>query len=156
MDLLAWIAASPPAAALKASGTLYLFVNAAHILSIGLIVGSILPLDLRLIGLLRGPPVAVLGPFLSRAAATGTVLAILTGLCLFSVRPTEYAGNPAFLTKVTLVAAGIFNAFALRLTGHWRRMVAGGAVHPLLRLQAFVSLSIWLAAVVAGRWIGFL
>ena len=43
----------PPSIWLRRSGTLYLMVNAAHIGSIGLLIGSIVPLDLRLLGLIR-------------------------------------------------------------------------------------------------------
>lgn len=154
-DALAWLAATPVAAALKTSGTLYLVVNAAHILAIGLIVGAILPLDLRLIGVIRAVPLAAIGPLLSRTAALGVALAVLTGLCLLSVRPQEYAGNPAFLAKVGLAALGIVNAAVLHLRGDWRAAFATGAVTSVLRLQALLSLAIWLGAVLAGRWIAF-
>ncbi|HUH50314.1 MAG TPA: DUF6644 family protein [Mycoplana sp.] len=155
MQGLEWIAATPIAAALKAWGTLYLFVNAAHILSIGLIVGAILPLDLRLLGLFRSHPLSVLGPYLSASAAIGVALAIATGICLFSVRPMEYAANPAFLTKLVLLACGVLNALSVHGTTRWMTAVNLGKVSPLLRLQAFLSLTLWVATLVAGRWIAF-
>ena len=155
MDLLGWIAGSPVAMAMKGSATLYMLVNAGHILSIGLIVGAILPLDLRLIGFFRHTPVAVIGPFLARAAATGVVLAILTGLLLFSVRPSDYAGNPAFLAKIGLLVLGVLNAVLLHRGRAWRGATSGGQLSTTLRVQAAVSLVIWISAVVAGRWIGF-
>ena len=155
MDLLGWIAGSPVAMAMKGSATLYMLVNAGHILSIGLIVGAILPLDLRLVGFFRNTPVAVIGPFLARAAATGVVLAIFTGLLLFSVRPSDYAGNPAFLVKIGLLVLGVINAALLHGGRGWREASSGGGISAPLRLQAAVSLVIWIAAVVAGRWIGF-
>ncbi|HEV7245915.1 MAG TPA: DUF6644 family protein [Shinella sp.] len=156
METLAWFSTTPVAAALKASGTLYLVVNAAHILSIGLIVGAILPLDLRLIGVVRAAPIAAIGPLLSRTAATGIVLAIVTGLCLFSVRPQEYAQNPAFLAKVGLVAIGIVNALILHRRSDWRMAMSTDSAPPTLRVQAVFSLVIWIGAVLAGRWIGFI
>jgi len=131
-------------------------VNAAHILSIGIIVGSILPLDLRLLGLFRDVPIGVVGPYLSRSAAIGIALAIVTGFCLFSVRPVEYAGNPAFLTKMTLLVLGVLNAATLHLTPQWRDAIKGGPLSPRVRLSALLSMSIWTGAVLAGRWIGFL
>jgi hypothetical protein len=154
--VLEWIGALPFALAIRRSATLYIFVNAAHILSIGIIVGSILPLDLRLIGFFRSVPVGVVGPYLSRAAASGIVLAILTGLCLFSVRPLEYAGNPAFLTKITLLVLGVLNAALLHVTPQWRAAVKGGPLTLSVRLSALLSMAIWIGAVLAGRWIGFL
>ena len=42
------IAALPIASLLRGSGTAYLLVNATHILGLALLIGSILPLDLRL------------------------------------------------------------------------------------------------------------
>ena len=53
----------PGAVLLQRSGTAYLFANAAHIASVGSLIGGILPLDLRLAGVLRGVPLAVIGPF---------------------------------------------------------------------------------------------
>lgn len=156
MEALAWLAATPVAAALKASATLYLVVNAAHILAIGLVVGAILPLDLRLVGLVRSAPVAAIGPLLSRTAAVGIVLALVTGLCLFSVRPTEYAGNPAFLAKIALVTLGIANALLLHLARGWRQAIETDMIRPALRVQAALSLVIWMSAVLAGRWIAFI
>src|SRR5262245_25485000 len=109
MQILDWLAAWPGAVWLQQSGTAYLFVNAAHILGIGLLVGGILPLDLHLIGLLRSPSLAVVGSLLLRVASTGLALALLTGLWLFSVKPHEYVTNPAFLTKLGLLAFALVN-----------------------------------------------
>ncbi|MFB2550930.1 DUF2214 domain-containing protein [Ensifer soli] len=150
------LAASEPARLLRASATAYLVINAAHILSIGLIVGAILPLDLRLAGALRAVPLRVIAPFLSRVAATGVACAVVTGLALFSVRPAEYASNSAFLAKIGLAALGLANAAAIRFGGDWSRVLAGGPVSVRLRIHAILSLVVWVAAVLAGRWIGFL
>ncbi|MCA1441606.1 DUF2214 domain-containing protein [Ensifer sp. IC4062] len=155
-EVLEWIGALPFAVAIRRSATLYLFANAAHILSIGIIVGAILPLDLRLLGFFGKVPVAVVGPYLSRAAAVGIALAIVTGFCLFSVRPVEYAGNPAFLTKITLLSLGTVNAVLLHMTPQWRAAVKGGPLSLRVRLSALLSMAIWTGAVLAGRWIGFL
>jgi hypothetical protein len=155
-EVLAWIGTLPFALAIRRSATLYIFVNAAHILSFGIIIGAILPLDLRLIGLFRKVPVAVVGPYLSHAAAFGVALTIATGFCLFSVNPVEYAGNPAFLAKVALLAIGVTNAALLHLTPQWRAAVKGGPISLRVRLSAPLSIIVWTGAVVAGRWIGFL
>ncbi|WP_211266629.1 hypothetical protein [Halotalea alkalilenta] len=103
-SLLEWLSGGTVSRALTVYPVLYMLVNAAHILSIGLLVGTILPLDLRLLGLFKRTPLQLLGPFLSRTAATGAVLAILTGMLLFTVRASEYVANPAFLTKMGLLA----------------------------------------------------
>ncbi|WP_426956300.1 DUF2214 domain-containing protein [Muricoccus radiodurans] len=154
-DLWAAAAGSPVAAALRRWPALYAAVNASHILGIGLLVGAIATLDARVLGAFRRAPLAVLGPPLVRVAATGLAAAIGTGLLLFSVRPAEYAANPAFLTKLGLVALGLVNVLMLRIGGGWRRALDGGSVEAAVRAAAAASLILWVAAVLAGRWIAF-
>ncbi|MBY3036258.1 DUF6644 family protein [Rhizobium laguerreae] len=156
MDTFEWLSATTPALALRRSGTLYMFVNAAHILAIGLLVGAILPLDLRLAGFFRKVPVEIVAPFLSRAAGVGLAAAIVTGFGLFSVRAVEYAGNPAFLAKLCLIALGLLNLAIIHFGRGWKMAVSSGIVRPGLRFSAALSAAIWIAAVIAGRWIGFL
>jgi hypothetical protein len=155
-DLLQALAATAPAALFRTSTAAYATLNAAHIFSIGLLVGSVATLDLRLLGLFRAFPLAALAPPLSRMAAAGVLLAATTGFLLFSVRPVTYAENPAFLLKIALVALGVTNALVLRNTRGWRDAIDGGFVPRSVRVSAAISLLIWAWAVLAGRWIGFL
>jgi len=145
----------PGALWLQRSGTAYLFVNAAHILGIGLLLGAILPLDLRLAGLIRSAPLAVLAPFLIRVAACGLALAVLTGAWLFTVKPVEYAGNPAFLWKLGLLALAFANIALQHRGAALERAVATERLPRRVRGHALASAGLWLAVLVAGRWIGF-
>ncbi|MBN9541651.1 MAG: DUF2214 domain-containing protein [Alphaproteobacteria bacterium 65-37] len=156
MPLVEWIGSWPGAVLLQRSGTAYLLVNAAHIAAVGLLIGSILPLDLRLIGFFRGVPLPVIGPFLSRMAAVGVALAIVTGLWLFTVKPGEYLGNAAFLCKVALLTLALANVVLQHRSRHFRVALAGGDVRASVRVVAGFSAVLWLSALVAGRWIGFL
>ncbi|WAI85114.1 MULTISPECIES: DUF6644 family protein [Achromobacter] len=146
----------PPAMWLRRSGTLYLLINAAHIGAIGLLIGSIVPLDLRLLGVLKPTSLALLAPVLARTAAVGLALAVLTGATLFTVRPQEYLQNPAFVVKMGLLGAGAINAWFVRRGGAWGRVLQGDRPSGALRCQAAVSLLLWTGCLVAGRWIGFL
>jgi hypothetical protein len=117
-----------------------------------LLLGSILPLDLRLLGFFRRFPLEVLQPFLARMAAASLVLAVVTGLWLFSVKPAEYLGNDAFRWKVAVLGIALANvAFQ-----HGRSIARSFELTPATRARAAVSLCLWLSALVAGRWIGFL
>src|SRR5262245_19271172 len=93
--LLESLAATSVAAYFRDSTAGYAALNASHIFSFALVIGSIATLDLRLLGLFRGVPLSALAQPLSRVAATGLILAIGTGFLLFSVRPLAYAENPA-------------------------------------------------------------
>lgn len=155
-ELWAALSALPPAEWLQRSGTAYLLVNAAHIIALALLVGSIIALDLRLLGLFRSVSIAEIGPFLSRIAACGLVLAILTGAWLFSVNAATYATNTALQIKLGLIGLGVINALWLHRKDVWQRAIKGDENSAALTIHAGASLVIWLSAVVAGRWIGFL
>lgn len=154
-DLFAWIEGLPPSAFLRQNVVAYILVNAGHILGIGLLVGAILPLDLRLTGVVRRGALAELTPFLVRAAAVGLVVAIVSGLLLFSVKPGEYAGNSAFLLKLCLLALGLVTVALQHFGASWRAVLGGAEPALRHRLLALVSSAIWIAAIIAGRWIGF-
>ncbi|MFC4165708.1 DUF6644 family protein [Teichococcus aestuarii] len=149
--LAAW-----PGAALRRSAIAYPLANAAHILSIGVLLGAIVTLDLRLLGVFRGVPLPHLAGPLARMAGWGLGFALLTGLLLFSVSPGAYLGNAAFQIKLALVLAGTLNALALHRGAPWRRALAEGETGAALRVAALLSLLVWTLAVLAGRWIGFL
>ncbi len=116
-----------------------------------MLVGSIVALDLRLLGVWRDIPVATLARPLVTMAAIGLVLAFLTGVSQLSVQATEYAANPFLYIKFGAILVGIVNVGLLRLAGDWtddrftrRRGVA-----------AIVSLLAWLTALSAGRFIAY-
>jgi hypothetical protein len=155
VQLLDWLAAWPGAVWLQQSGIAYLFVNAAHILGIGLLLGSILPFDLHLIGLNRSGSTAIIGPLLLRIAATGLALALMTGFWLFTVKPREYIENPAFLTKIALLVLALGNLAVQHMGTSFRAALRGEGVAIRVRLIAAISAMLWLSVLVAGRWIGF-
>jgi len=144
------------AALIRRSLLLYPLLNATHIFALTLLIGTILPADLRILGLFPSLPA---GPFLrvmTAISAAGLMLAVATGFLLFSVQPLEYAANAAFLTKISLVALGTVNATIIRFSAGWRKVLASGVASPGLRIGALLSLTIWIAALLAGRWIAFL
>jgi hypothetical protein len=155
-DLLALIAQSPLARAMKSARYVYPIVNAAHILGLSTLFGSILALDLRLLGAFRSIPVQPLARILPPIAAGGLAAAVVTGALLFTVEPQDYARNRAFLAKAAFVLAGILHALYLQSTARWRRLAhAEGVIGASLRLSALVSLMLWTAAILAGRFIAF-
>ncbi len=146
-----------PIAALRVSQWAYPLVNALHILGIGLLLGSILPLDLRLLGLWPAVPIAPLWTVLTRTAAAGLLLAMASGGVLFAAGASDYARSPLFLAKMPLVAAGVVNALALRW--HARAALHGmlntGQVPRSARLAALVSIVVWLSAMLLGRLVAY-
>jgi hypothetical protein len=145
---VAAIEASPFATALRLSHWTYPLVNAGHVLGVALLVGAILPMDLRLIGLWRrdiATPVVL--RLLRPVAACGAGVAIVTGLCLFSVQASDYAVMPLFWLKMALVGLGLGHALAQR----------GLAAAPPSRQRraGALSLALWPSVLLCGRLLGY-
>lgn len=149
---LAALEGSALAQALRFSRWGYAWVNAAHVLGIALLVGAILPLDLRLLGAWRDVPRASLVRVLAPVAAAGLGLAVVTGALLFSTRATDYADVGFLQMKLSLAAIGLVSAL-------WVHAAHGptleGARRGRLAAHAAVSAFCWLGALVCGRMIAF-
>lgn len=124
----------------------YVVLNAAHVLALGMFMGSVISLDL---GILKAPgfgwSATVAGP-LRRMAIVTFLCALLTGLLLFSVRPTDYLDNEAFLAKLFVVLLAGANALLFQFA----------KAAPVRLVQASLSLVMWLGVLLAGRLIGFM
>ena len=149
-ELAAAVEASDLAAFLKRDRWTYPAVNAAHLIGIALLVGAVVPMDLRLIGLWRGDiRLETALRLLRPVAGFGAGLAILTGLLLFTVQAGDYLRLPLFAFKLTLVALGLAHALS------WGDRLAA-APRARQRRAGAVSLAIWLTVLVAGRMLGYL
>ena len=146
--LAAALQASDLAQSLKASRWTYPAVNTGHILGVALLVGAVLPMDLRLIGLWRGEvPLRTTLALLRPVAALGAAVAVLTGFLLFTVQAADYVALPLFFAKMGLVALGLLNAVAAPRLASLSRSRQ--------RLAGLVSLAVWPSALVCGRMLGY-
>lgn len=150
-ELLTRLADTPPAEWMRLSRWGYAGVNALHVLGIALLVGAIVPLDLRLLGWRRRLPLTALGRLLQPVAIAGLLLALTTGALLFLADPGGYAATPLFLAKLTLIGLAIANALALNLGPG-----LAGASPGRLRIAGVLSLGLWFAALAAGRFLAFI
>jgi hypothetical protein len=151
--LLAALEATGPAQYLRGARWGYAAVNGVHVLGIALLVGGIVPLDLRLLGLWRGTPVATLARVLVPMAATGLAIAVTAGLVLFSVRAREYGALGVVQLKLALVATGALAALALHRA---HGLTLKGAGRGRLAAHGALSLTCWLGALACGRLIAFM
>lgn len=131
--------------ALKSSFFVYPVVNALHILAVGALVTCVVLMDLRVLGVIRSVEEGPLVRLLRGVALGAFVVAVLSGLTLFSVRATEYVAMPLFWIKMGLIGvAGVnFAAFSV-MRGQGAR-----------RALAVVSVVLWPAVLLAGRFLGF-
>ena len=155
---LNWLQSTPIAVTIRENEVLFPWIESVHVLAIVLVVGTISIVDLRLLGLASGNRQAAR---LMRDVLPYTwgmfVVAVITGGLLFSSNAVNYAYNFFFQGKmVLLVAAGlnmaVFHLFGARDIERWG--VAGRTPRGA-KAAGGISLLLWVAVVVFGRWIGF-
>ena len=140
------------AQSLRSSRWLYAGVNAAHIFAIALLIGSVVPLNLRLLGVWRGISREAVVRVLAPVAASGLILALLTGPLLFAVRAREYSGVEFLQLKLLFIAVGVLSTLALCWT---HGFLLKDAPRARLAGHAILSTVCWLGALVCGRLIAF-
>ena len=157
--LLVWLEGSALGQLMRSSGVwAYGVVNLVHILGIATLFGSVLAFDLRLIGLWRRVPITTLERPTLTLAACGFAVAAASGVTLLSTNGSEYVGNPFLALKFTAIGLGLANIVAAQFLPAWRSRAAepqGQGQHFALRIVGATSLVCWLAAVAAGRMIGY-
>ncbi len=130
-------------------------VEAIHLLALAVLGGSVLVVDLRLLGaIFRKESSRSLGRDLSRLLLGSLVVLILTGIAMVSEEALKCYYSSAFRWKMALLAAAVVFYFTLH-----RRALLRADTHALTlwsRIAAIVSMGLWLGVGVAGRAIGFL
>ena len=157
--LLVWLEGSGLGQLMRSSGVwTYGAVNLVHILGVATLFGSVLALDLRLLGLWRRVPLAAIETPTVTLAACGFAVAATSGVALISTNGTEYVGNPFLVAKLAAIGLGLVNVAAVQFLPAWRSRASEPHTQGQRRALAGVgaaSLVCWLGAVAAGRMIGY-
>ena len=140
---------------MRSSPVLYPMAEILHIMGFVLLVGAIVALDLRILGIGRTIAIQPLARLLLPLSRFGFIVAIGMGFLLFSADAAHVVRNPAFQAKLLLIAAALINV-AIAHGGPWRRLAAWHGEAPAsAKLTAFASLLLWLGALTAGRLIAY-
>lgn len=154
---LAAIERLPLAVAMRHDLWLYPIVEIVHITGFVTLVGSIIVLDLRLLGLSRELPVRALARHVLPWSVGALLLIVPSGLLMFIAHAGDLIGNTAFIVKMSLLfCAGInaaaFHAGVFRGAAAWDSGVTAPAA---VRLHALVSLIIWVGVLACGRLLAY-
>jgi len=133
-------------------------INAIHIMSIVTVFGTIFIVDLRLLGFpnVRSSFTRMHHELLKWTWGAFGIAAV-TGVLMFMVNAVTYHRNTAFWLKMaTMVLAGInmmvFELVTAKTAPRWDR----GVIPPrAARMAGALSIVLWVAVIVFGRWIGF-
>jgi hypothetical protein len=150
IDIAAWSVSR----AINESSWIFPLVQAFHLVSLGFLAGSILMVDLRLLG--KGfsqQPIARVARD-ARPWLMGSLLAmVVTGIPQFMSLATKEYESPYFRWKMLLLLIALIFTFTVR------RLVAyapdgrfGGGISKAVGL---VSIGLWTSVAINGRLIGF-
>jgi len=158
LEFFRWLNETSFSVYLRDSDYPFFIIETVHILALGFSVGTILWVDLYLVGLaMRGERVSdVVGQF-ERPAVIGFIVMFISGFLLFMAEPLKAYITFAFRLKmVMLIITGLnvwyFHAKVYPSVQEWDD--AGSLPIPA-RIVGLVSMTLWLGIIIAGRWTAY-
>ena len=133
--------------------SLWLFpaLEAVHLLGLSLLGGSLLLVDLRLLGLgVRSRTSEQMMTAAQPWLLISLLILIGTGVPLFLSEAVKCYYNYSFWVKMSALAIGLLYTFLIK-----HPVIRRGAVPAGRAGLGILSLGVWLTVAGAGRWIGF-
>jgi hypothetical protein len=133
-------------------------MEGTHLITVGLFFGTILMVDMRLLGLLfRKVPVSELSDRVLPMTVIGFLTLVVTGALAFMSKPEEYYHNLFFRAKMVFLLVAIINLtvfhFKVQSTqGAWDRAESPPKA---AKISAMISLFCWLVVISCGRLIAY-
>jgi hypothetical protein len=156
---LAWVESTTLSQWVVGSPSMFAFpgILTLHAIGMGFAVGTSVALDLRVLGVARGIPIAEMRRFMPILWA-GFWLNAVSGILLLIGYPTKALTNPVFYLKLLLIAAAM--VLLVRIGRRAFRDTAvqddGDAVgSQRLKRMAIASLVCWASAITAGRLLAY-
>ena len=128
-----------------------------HFIGMSLLIGSILVMDLRLLGVQRVIPSLTVHSLLPMAFI-GFGINLLTGIVFLFGDPYRYAINISFQIKMVLVLLAGLNAllYAFKVAPAVAAAPPHAQTPPLAKAVGGVSLALWISVICFGRLIPYL
>ena len=158
LSFVEWLASTSGSIALHESQYMYSIVESTHVLGLCLFLGTLLSVDLRMIGVLlkRLPVNEVVARVLPWTFA-GFAVMVVTGVALFYAIPVRSYQSLFFRIKVVLLILAGLNAWHYHRKAHPTADQWGKDEVPpqAVRVSAMVSLATWTLVIFAGRFIAY-
>ena len=134
----------------------YPIMLALHAVGLAVVVGIFSMRDMRLLGLFPGLKPAAFLP-LSKLAWGGFIVNAVSGIALFSSQASIFVNSTPFLLKISFIVMGMALAGVIQSRLRGELALAGGdtEISGSTRFIALISLSLWMAAIVAGRLVAY-
>jgi uncharacterized membrane protein YhdT len=153
LDLFQWCEQSAIGDVIRNSVWLFPFIEAFHLVGLGVTAGAVLVVDLRLLGFgLRDHPTSQLAKDARPWMLGSLTMMFASGIPLFISEATKCYYSFAFWVKMVCLFLVLVFTFTIK-----RRvtMMDELEVTSRAKLTAFVSLALWFGVAWGGRWIGF-
>ncbi|MGH9740619.1 MAG: DUF6644 family protein [Candidatus Acidiferrales bacterium] len=152
------IEATSFATTIRDSIWMFPIIESIHVISFTIVVGTIAIIDLRLLGLAStGRSIRKMESEILKWTWAAFVVAVATGLTMFSTNARIYFHNPFFRAKMILLLLAGINVFVFELTaGRTRAQWDMAKSAPRVgKVVAVLSLTMWISIIFMGRIIGF-
>jgi len=153
-----WLAATPISLVIQNVVWIIPMIQSAHIASVAIVVGSVLMIDMKLLGL-AGSGSTMTAQLRRYTPWIWSALAVLfcTGLVLICAEPRRELLNAVFLSKMALIVFILLSTIAFervvcRNASRWSDMSSSPV---MAKVFAVASLGVWIAIIVCGRWIAY-
>jgi hypothetical protein len=146
-----WMQSSPVGQTIRHSAALIALLEIVHLIGLTLLAGTILMVDLSLLGLGIGRyPVSLLARELRNWTIAGLAIMLTSGPLILSSEAVRCYETPAFWVKMALLAIAV----AFHFTVHRRVTFAESPVPSSSpALVAGLSLALWISVALAGKGI---
>lgn len=154
-----WLNNTPWSVALRGGDFLFPIIESFHILGLGISVGVIMWLDLRLLGVVMNhQSVTQLVEQLEKWAMAGFSVMFVSGLLLFYSEPLKCYTTLAFRIKVIMLIMACLNVLFFHskvypTVATWDRT---DELPWQAKFVGFLSLFLWFGIIIAGRWTAYL
>ena len=153
LSFFEWCDATALGAGVRNSMWLFPAIEAIHLLGLCVLGGSLLLVDLRLLGVgLKRQTISELADQAGRWLAGAIVVMAVTGILLFLSEAVKCYYNQSFWVKMTTLPIALLFTFTVR-----SRIPRTGGIDTSVRtrLVGATSIALWFTVAAAGRWIGF-
>ena len=156
-SLLTWFELSWVGVTIRGYAWAFPSFEIIHFMGLCILFGSLLVIDLRLLGVARFIP---MGPAMSYVPISigGFVLCLITGIGFFCADPFRYWPNIAFRVKMILIILAGINALYFQFVEHnkVRGLAEGTDTENSTKFIAVASLVLWAGVIIGGRMIPYL
>jgi len=158
LEICNWIQHTQMATAIRESSLVFPLIEGSHVLSLSILIGIVMFLDLRLLRLVfRTTPISrvmgAVGPWM----IIGMAVMMLTGFLLFFAQAKNAYLNTFFRVKMILLVLGALNALFYQIK-YFPRMADWDLSEDIpmaVKVIAGLSLFFWFGVIICGRTMAY-